>query len=48
MRVLDERVQRVTRCSVGLAGMLPVALVGWAVVELVRWRTGPLAWSTAL
>lgn len=46
--VLDERVQRVTRGSVGLAGMLPVALVGWAVVELVRGRTGPLAWSTAL
>ena len=47
-RVLDERVQRLTRGSVGLAGMLPVALIGWAVVELVRGRTGPLAWSTAL
>jgi hypothetical protein len=47
-RVLDERVQRVTRGTVGLAGLLPLALAGWAVGELVRGRTGPLAWSTAL
>jgi hypothetical protein len=32
----------------GLGGLLPLALGGWAVAELVRGRTGPLAWSTAL
>lgn len=47
-RVLDARVQRATRGAVGLAGLLPLALAGWAVGELVRGRTGPLAWSTAL
>ena len=47
-RVLDERVQRATRGTVGLAGLLPLALAGWAVAELVRGRTGPLAWSSAL
>jgi hypothetical protein len=47
-RVLDERVQRATRGTMGLGGLLPLALGGWAVAELVRGRTGPLAWSTAL
>jgi hypothetical protein len=47
-RVLDDRVQRATRGTVGLAGLLPLALAGWAVAELVRGRTGPLAWSSAL
>lgn len=47
-RVLDDRVQRVTRGTVGLAGLFPLALVGWAVTELARGRTGPLAWSSAL
>ena len=47
-RVVDERVQRVTRGTVGLGSLLPVALMGWALAEVVRGRTGPLAWSTAL
>jgi hypothetical protein len=47
-RVLDERVQRVTRGSLGLGSLLPLALMGWAVTELVRGRTAPLAWSSAL
>jgi hypothetical protein len=47
-RVLDDRVQRVTRGTVGLAGLFPLALVGWAVTELARGRTAPLAWSSAL
>ena len=47
-RELDDRVQRATRGTVGLAGLLPLALAGWAVAELVRGRTGPLAWSSAL
>jgi hypothetical protein len=48
VRVLDQGVQRATRGTVGLGGLLPVALIGWALVEVVRGRTGPLAWSTAL
>ena len=47
-RVLDDRVQRATRGVVGLGGLLPVALMGWALTEVVRGRTGPLAWSSAL
>lgn len=47
-RVLDERVQRATRGALGLGSLLPVALIGWALIEVVRGRTGPLAWSTAL
>ncbi|MGH7348907.1 MAG: hypothetical protein ACREI6_02745, partial [Candidatus Rokuibacteriota bacterium] len=47
-RVLDDRVQRVTRGTVGLGGLLPLALMSWALIEIVRGRTGPLAWSTAL
>jgi hypothetical protein len=47
-RVLDQRVQRVTRGTIGLSGLIPVALFGWALAEIARGRTGPLAWSTAL
>jgi hypothetical protein len=47
-RVLDHGVQRATRGALGLAALLPVALIGWALVEVMRGRTGPLAWSTAL
>jgi hypothetical protein len=47
-RVLDQGVQRTTRGAVGLGSLLPVALIGWAVIEMARGRTGPLAWSTAL
>lgn len=47
-RVLDERVQQLTRGTIGLAGLLPAALIGWALAEVVRGRTGPLTWSTAL
>lgn len=47
-RVLDQGVQRTTRGALGLGGLLPGALIGWAVIEMARGRTGPLAWSTAL
>ena len=47
-RVLDHRVQRATRGALGLGSLLPAALIGWALIEMVRGRTGPLAWSTAL
>lgn len=47
-QVLDERVQRVTRGTLGLGSLVPLALMGWALTEVVRGRTGPLAWSSAL
>lgn len=47
-RLVDQRVQQTTRGALGLAGLVPAALIGWALVEVVRGRTGPLAWSTAL
>jgi hypothetical protein len=47
-RIVDRGVQRATRGALGLGSLLPVVLLGWAVTEVVRGRTGPLAWSTAL
>ena len=47
-RTLDAGVQRATRGAVGLSGLVPLALVGWALAELVRGRGAPLAWSSAL
>jgi hypothetical protein len=45
---LDGEVKRVTRGTVGLAALLPLGLAAWAVLELLRGRTAPLAWSSAL
>ncbi len=45
---LDHRVQGATRGLLGLAGLVPLALTGWALREILRGRTAPLAWSTAL
>jgi hypothetical protein len=42
---------RVTRASGGLVTLgvlVPLALTAWAAGEVLRGRTGPLAWSTAL
>ena len=42
---------RVTRASGGLVtlgALVPLALTVWAAGEVLRGRTGPLAWSTAL
>ena len=47
-RLVDQRVQQTTRGALGLAGLVPAALISWALIEVVRGRTGPLAWSTAL
>jgi hypothetical protein len=47
-RDLDHRVRRVTRGVVGLSGLLPSALILWAVAEVVRGRVRPLAWTSAL
>jgi hypothetical protein len=41
----------VTRGSGGLltlGALIPLALTAWAAREVLRGRTGPLAWSTAL
>lgn len=45
---VDARVRRVTRGTVGLGGLIPMALVAWAARELLAGRAGPLAWSSAL
>jgi hypothetical protein len=45
---LDHRVQRATRGVVGLTALVPLALTAWALRELIRGRTRPLTWSTAL
>jgi len=47
-RALDQCVQRATRGALGVGGLLSTVLIGWALLEVVRGRTGPLAWSTAL
>jgi hypothetical protein len=45
---LDHRVLRATRGLVGLGGVIPLALAAWALREIVRGRTAPLVWSSAL
>ena len=45
---LNEEVRRRTRGTLTLGSLLPVALGAWAVLELVRGRAAPLAWSSAL
>jgi len=45
---LDQRVRRATGGRAGLGGLVPLALTAWAVAEVVRGRTAPLAWSSAL
>jgi hypothetical protein len=45
---LDRRVRRGTGGRAGLGGLIPLALVAWAVTELIRGRSAPLAWSSAL
>jgi hypothetical protein len=45
---IDGRVARATRGALGLGVLVPVALTLWAAREIVRGRTRPLAWSSAL
>jgi hypothetical protein len=45
---LNEEIRRRTRGTLTLGALLPVALGAWAVLELVRGRAAPLAWSSAL
>jgi hypothetical protein len=45
---VDQGVRRASRGLVGLGVLVPVGLTVWALAELLRGRTAPLAWSTAL
>ena len=45
---IDARVTGVTGGALGLGVLIPAALTLWAARELLRGRTAPLAWSTAL
>jgi len=44
----NQRVAAATRGTLDIASSIPLLLVGWAALELVRGRTAPLAWSSAL
>jgi hypothetical protein len=44
----NQRVVAATRGTLDIASSIPLLLVGWAALELVRGRTAPLAWSSAL
>lgn len=45
---LNVRVRRATRGRLDLGVLVPLALTAWALGELLRARTAPLAWSSAL
>jgi Heavy metal associated domain 2 len=45
---VDRGVQHATRGLLSLGSLLPAALTAWALVEIVRGRAAPLAWSSAL
>ena len=45
---IDTRITVATGGAVGLAVLVPAALTLWAARELLRGRTAPLAWSSAL
>jgi hypothetical protein len=47
-RELDRAVRLASAGAVGLGGVVPAALVLWALLEIGRGRTAPLAWSSAL
>lgn len=47
-RDVDARVTRASRGILTLGTFVPLALTAWAVREVLRGRTAPLAWSTAL
>lgn len=45
---IDARVSRATRGLLTLGSLVPLALTVWAGREILRGRTAPLAWSSAL
>jgi hypothetical protein len=44
----NRSVAHATRGAIDLGSGIPLLLVGWAALELVRGRAAPLAWSSAL
>ena len=44
----NRSVARATRGAIDLGSGIPLLLMGWAALELVRGRAAPLAWSSAL
>jgi hypothetical protein len=45
---MNRQLAQATSGTIDLASGIPLLLVGWAALELVRGRTAPLAWSSAL
>lgn len=45
---IDHRVRLSSRGTLRLGTLVPAALTLWAVAEIVRGRTGPLRWTSAL
>jgi hypothetical protein len=45
---MNQSLARTTHGTLDLGMAVPLALAAWAVTELVRGRTAPLAWSSAL
>jgi hypothetical protein len=48
VEAIDTRVSRATGGTARLGIVVSAGLALWAVSEIVRGRTGPLAWSSAL
>ena len=44
----NQGLAQATRGTIDLASGVPILLVAWAALELIRGRTAPLAWSSAL
>jgi len=47
-RDLNTELRRRTHGVIGLGTLVPVALTAWALLEVIRGRAAPLAWSSAL
>lgn len=45
---VNERVSRLTGGALTLGALVPAALTLWAAREIIRGRTAPLVWSSAL
>jgi len=48
MSELNSSVDHLTGGVLDLRTLAPLALVAWALLEIVRGKAGPLAWSAAL
>lgn len=45
---VNAALRRTTGDTLDLGQLVPLGLAAWAVLEIVRGRVGPLAWSAAL